>query len=39
VGRQLAEMLMARLNGQDSRDLQTILPVRQVPRTTHGPAN
>lgn len=37
VGRQLAEMLMARLNGRDSRELQTILPVRQVPRTTHGP--
>jgi LacI family transcriptional regulator len=39
VGRQLAEMLIARLGGRESRELQTILPVRQVPRTTHGPAN
>lgn len=39
VGRQLAEMLIARLGGRDSRELQTILPVRQVPRITHGPAN
>jgi LacI family transcriptional regulator len=36
VGRQLAEMLIARLGGRDPRDLQTILPVRQVPRATHG---
>jgi LacI family transcriptional regulator len=39
VGRQLAEMLIARLGGRDGRELQTILPVRQVPRATHGPAN
>ncbi|MBM1174822.1 LacI family DNA-binding transcriptional regulator [Microvirga arabica] len=39
VGRQLAEMLIARLGGRDSRELQTILPVRQVPRITHGPVN
>ena len=39
VGRQLAEMLIARLGGQNGRELQTILPVRQVPRMTHGPAN
>lgn len=39
VGRQLAEMLIARLGGRDSRELQTILPIRQVPRTTHGPVN
>jgi len=36
VGRQLAEMLIARLGGRDHRDLQIILPVRQVPRSTHG---
>jgi LacI family transcriptional regulator len=39
VGRQLAEMLIARLGGRDSRELQIILPVRQVPRATHGSAN
>jgi DNA-binding LacI/PurR family transcriptional regulator len=39
VGRQLAEMLIARLGGRDSRKLQTILPVRQVPRITHEPVN
>jgi LacI family transcriptional regulator len=39
VGRQLAEMLIARLGGRDSRELQIILPVRQVPRATHGPSN
>lgn len=39
VGRQLAEMLIARLGGRDPRDLQTILPVRQVPRATHGKPN
>lgn len=39
VGRQLAEMLIARLGGRNERELQTILPVRQVPRMTHGPAN
>ena len=36
VGRQLAEMLIARLGGREPRELQTILPVRQVPRATHG---
>lgn len=36
VGKQLAEMLIARLGGRDCRELQTILPVRQVPRATHG---
>jgi LacI family transcriptional regulator len=36
VGRRLAELLIARLGGDDPRDLQTILPVRQVPRATHG---
>jgi LacI family transcriptional regulator len=39
VGRQLAEMLIARLGGRDANELQTVLPVRQVPRMTHGPAN
>jgi LacI family transcriptional regulator len=39
VGRQLAEMLIARLGGREAGELQTILPVRQVPRATHGPAN
>lgn len=39
VGCQLAEMLIARLGGRDPRDLQTILPVRQVPRATHGRPN
>ena len=24
---------------REARELQTILPVRQVPRATHGPAN
>ena len=37
--RQLAEMLIARLGGREAGELQTILPVRQVPRATHGPAN
>ncbi|RDI62021.1 LacI family DNA-binding transcriptional regulator [Microvirga subterranea] len=37
VGRRLADMLIARLGGRDPRELQTILPVRQVPRATHGP--
>ncbi|MBM6595202.1 LacI family DNA-binding transcriptional regulator [Microvirga pudoricolor] len=36
VGRQLAEMLLARIGGGDPRDLQRILPVRQVPRATHA---
>ncbi|MBZ6076261.1 LacI family DNA-binding transcriptional regulator [Microvirga puerhi] len=39
VGRQLAEMLIARLGGRDPRDLQTILPLRQILRATHGLAN
>ena len=39
VGRQLAEMLIARLGGREAGELQTILPVRQVPRATHGPAS
>lgn len=39
VGRQLADMLIARLGGRDPRELQTILPVRQVPRATHGPGS
>ncbi len=38
VGAKLAVMLLRRLGGTDVRDLQTILPVRQVPRMTHGPA-
>jgi LacI family transcriptional regulator len=36
VGRQLADMLLARIGGADPRDLQKILPVRQVPRATHA---
>jgi len=39
AGRRLAEALIARLGGRDSRELQTILPVRQVSRATHGPAS
>jgi LacI family transcriptional regulator len=39
VGRQLAEMLIARLGGRHSRELQAVLPVRQVPRATHGTVN
>lgn len=39
VGCRLAEALIARLGGRDERELQTILPVQQVPRATHGPAN
>jgi LacI family transcriptional regulator len=39
VGQQLAEMLIARLGGRDHRDLQMVLPVRQVPRATHGKSN
>jgi LacI family transcriptional regulator len=38
VGAKLAAALVRRLAGDDPRDLQTILPVRQVPRGTHGPA-
>jgi LacI family transcriptional regulator len=38
VGAKLAAMLLRRLGGDDARDLQTILHVRQVPRSTHGPA-
>jgi len=29
-------MLIARLGGRDVRELQAVLPVRQVPRATHG---
>jgi LacI family transcriptional regulator len=36
---QLAELLIARLGGADPRDLQTILPVRQIPRASHGALN
>ena len=39
VGRRLADMLIARLGGRSHHDLQTILPVRQVPRASHGPAD
>jgi LacI family transcriptional regulator len=39
VGRQLAELLIARLGGADPRDLQTILPIRQIPRASHGVLN
>jgi LacI family transcriptional regulator len=35
VGQQLADMLLARLGGKDPRDLQRILPLRQIPRSTH----
>jgi LacI family transcriptional regulator len=35
VGRQIADLLVARLGGADPRDLQRILPLRQVPRETH----
>ena len=37
IGRELADLLIARLGGASPRDLQTILPIRQVPRATHGP--
>jgi LacI family transcriptional regulator len=37
IGRDLADLLIARLGGASARDLQTILPIRQVPRATHGP--
>lgn len=36
MGCRLAEMLIARLGGGNPRELQTILPVRQVLRATHG---
>jgi LacI family transcriptional regulator len=37
IGRDLADLLIARLGGGAARDLQTILPIRQVPRATHRP--
>ncbi len=37
VGGKLAHLLLERMNGRDPRDLQMILPVRQVPRASHGP--
>jgi LacI family transcriptional regulator len=37
VGQHLADLLLARLGGADPRDLQTILPIRQVPRATESP--
>jgi LacI family transcriptional regulator len=37
VGRRLADLLIARLGGADARDLQAILPIRQVPRSTRAP--
>jgi LacI family transcriptional regulator len=39
VGRRLADMLVARLGGRSHHDLQIILPIRQVPRATHGHAD
>jgi LacI family transcriptional regulator len=36
VGRHLAEILIARLGGEAPDRLQIVLPVRQVPRASHG---
>jgi LacI family transcriptional regulator len=36
VGRHLAEILLARLGGETADRLQIVLPVRQVPRASHG---
>jgi LacI family transcriptional regulator len=38
VGRQLAEMLIARLGGAPADGLRTILPIRQISRGSHGAA-
>jgi len=37
VGQRLAALLLERMRGADPRDLQVVLPVRQVLRSTHGP--
>ena len=37
IGRELADLVIARIGGADIRDLQRVLPVRQVPRATEGP--
>lgn len=37
VGALLAKMLLERIGGRDPRDLQLILPVRQLRRATHAP--
>lgn len=37
VGQRLAALLIARLGGKPAHELQMVLPVRQVPRATHGP--
>ena len=36
VGAQLADMLLKRIGGADPRDLQVVLPVRQILRKTHS---
>lgn len=36
VGRRIAEMLVALIGGERPQQLQTLLPVRQVPRATHA---
>lgn len=37
VGQRLAAILLERMRGTDPRELQIVLPVRQVLRSTHGP--
>ena len=37
VGARLADKLIKRLGGADPRDLCELLPIRQVPRASHGP--
>ena len=37
VGTRLADKLIKRLGGADPRDLIELLPIRQVPRASHGP--
>jgi LacI family transcriptional regulator len=38
VGSRLADMLIRRIAGAPVEELQLVLPIRQVPRATHGPA-
>jgi LacI family transcriptional regulator len=37
IGQRLADKLLQRVGGSDPRELQELLPVRQVPRASHGP--
>jgi LacI family transcriptional regulator len=37
VGELMADLMLKRIGGANPRDLQMVLPIRQVPRGTHGP--